>query len=53
MVAERLSALGRDVPADAALAGGKMLRTVWFDDLRAVLRLAAGRKAEPTAAIHK
>jgi len=50
MDAERPAALGGGVSADTALAGGGLLEAL-VDDLRAVLRLAAGRSAEPTAAI--
>lgn len=47
--AERPAALGCGLSADAALAAGCFEALV--DDLRAVLRLAAGRTAEPSAAI--
>lgn len=48
--AERPAALGHGVAAGAALAGGGCFEAL-AEDLRRVLRVAAERKAQPSAAI--
>ena len=47
---EQFATLGRGLPANAALDGGGHFETLGWD-LRTVLRLAAGRKEKPAAAI--
>jgi len=47
---ERPASMGGSLPAGAALAGGRLLRNAG-EDRRNMLRLGAGRRAQPSAAI--